>query len=461
MIHPLEQRFREFVEAGSLIRNGDTLVAAVSGGADSMALLHLLLSLRNEFRLNLLVGHVNHQLRGEESEGDEEFVRSVARSLSLPFQAQRVNTMEYAGREGLSKQEAARELRYHFFEELRSKQGARAIATGHQADDNAETVLLNALRGAGIRGLSGIPIRREDGTIIRPLLFARRTEIEEYLQARSISFRHDSSNDSLVYKRNVLRKTVIPLLQAEIHPDVVGSLNRVSSVMRQLDDRIRHEVDQRWGSIVSMTPTGATQVRISTLLAEPVFLREEIILRLLRSLHIELHADKILQVLGLCTHITGHSLQLSGEMTVYRDRDVLVFLRKNDGEKPDLMVEPGQTYTFPSFRFTVRPMDIPPRTVTAGPGVALVDAARLGKQLRLRTWKKGDWFMPLGMQSRKKLSDFFTDEKIPRFEKDHIPILESDHGIVWVCGLRLDDRFKVTASTRSVVRLEFIPTISY
>lgn len=457
--HPLGQRFADFVQAGSLVRTGDTIVVAVSGGVDSMVMLHLLLSLKDRLDLRLVVAHVNHQLRGDESLEDEEFVRRIARALSLPFHVTRTDTADHARRFKLSKQEAARELRYRFFEELRLELGAHTVSTAHQADDNAETVLLNALRGTGIRGLSGIPVHRNDGAIIRPLLFARRSDIEEYARINNISSRYDSSNDSQKYKRNYLRKTVIPLLQSEIHPDVVGSLNRVSAVMRQLDERIGREVAERWHTLVTLDQTGTTRVRISDLLSEPTFLQEEIILRLLRSLQVELQAQKVLQILGLCSHPTGRSLQLSRDMVVYRDRDALVFVPQTVAAEPDQVVELGQTYIFPSFRFAVGPTGPPPEAMTGGKEVELVDAARLGTRLRLRTWRNGDWFMPLGMKTRKKLSDFFTDEKVPRFEKGHIPILESDDAIVWVCGRRLDERFKVTPSTRFVVRLEYSPTI--
>lgn len=458
-VHPLERRFEEFVQAGPLVRNGDTVLVAVSGGVDSMALLHLFLSLKDCMELHFHVAHVNHQLRGAESMQDEKFVRDLARSRSLPFHGTRTDTTGYAHRSKLSKQEAARELRYRFFEQLRQELGAGVVATAHQADDNAETVLLNALRGTGIRGLSGIPVQRNDGAIIRPLLFARRSDIEEYARFKQITFRHDSSNDSLDYKRNYLRKTVLPLLQSEIHPDIVGSLNRVSTVMRQLDDRITREVAERWPSLVSKDRSGTTNIRISNLLSEPTFLQEEVIVRLLRSLQVEVQAEKVLLVLGLCSHPTGRSLQLSHDIVVYRDRNALVFMRQPIAVDLDQTVEIGHSYAFPSFRFAVSTEGPLPAEMGGGGGNELVDAARLGSRLRIRTWRRGDWFMPLGMKTRKKLSDFFTDEKVPRFEKERIPILESDDTIVWICGRRLDDRFKVTPSTRSVVRLEYSPTI--
>lgn len=450
-----EQRFEEFLRLGALVSYGDTVLLAVSGGIDSMVMTRLLCALRESWNLKLHVVHVNHQLRGEESIGDELFVQAAAKSLALPFHCKRVETLQYKKDEHLSKQEAARELRYQFFEEARAKVSAASVATAHNADDNAETVLMNALRGAGVRGLSGIPVRREQGHIIRPLLFAHRSEIEEYAKRNTIQYRYDSSNDSLEYKRNYLRNKVIPLLKAEVHPEIVSSLNRVSFVMRQLDEQIQKEVHARWNTFCQANTNGQTILSIPALLSQPSFLQEEIIATLLRQEEIELTADKVLNILQLCSHPTGHSLQLSASMIVYRDRDNLVFTRAQHSHSFVHAVTIGSAYTFEEFQFSLSGAIEAPTKFGGGKGVEFVDAGKLGTHLILRNWNNGDWFIPLGMHSKKKLSDFFIDEKVPLYEKKTIPVLESDGNIVWVCGRRLDERFKVTPTTRSVVRLQY------
>ncbi|MBI3789248.1 MAG: tRNA lysidine(34) synthetase TilS, partial [Ignavibacteriales bacterium] len=434
---------------------GDTVLLAVSGGIDSMVMMRLFCALREEWNLKLHVVHVNHQLRGEQSIGDELFVQTAAKALAIPFHCKRVKTLQYKKDEHLSKQEAARELRYQFFEETRANVSAISVATAHNADDNAETVLMNALRGAGVRGLSGIPVRREQGNIIRPLLFAHRSEIEEYAGQNNIEFRYDSSNDSLEYKRNYLRNKVIPLLKAEIHPEIVSSLNRVSLVMRQLDEQIQKEVRSRWNTFCRTDANGQTILTIPALLAQPSFLQEEIIATLLRRAEIELTADKVLSILQLCSHPTGHSLQLSGSIIVYRDRENLVFTKAQHPHSFTQAVSVGSAYTFEGFQFSLSGPIEAPTKFGEEKGVEFVDAQKLGAHLILRNWNNGDWFIPLGMHSRKKLSDFFIDEKVPLYEKTEIPVLESEGNIVWICGKRLDERFKVTTTTRAVVRLRY------
>ena len=455
--HTFESRFAEFVRSAGLVRPGDRILLAVSGGIDSMVMLHLFRSFRPSWNLELHVAHLNHQLRGEESLQDEEFVSQTARELDLPYHGKRVNTLEHAHVRRLSKQEAARELRYLFLEDVRKAVDAASVATAHQADDNAETVLLNALRGTGIRGLAGIPIRRDPGKIIRPLLFARRTEIEAYARSRNIPYRNDSSNDSIQYTRNYLRKAIIPLL-TELQPEVVESLNRISRMMRQLDEKIGKDLDDRWAILCWLDEMGRTTVSVPDLLSEPPFLREEVALRLLRSLGVESRAIMVRRILDLCSKPSGHSLQLSRRLSVYRDRDRLVIADPTSQRPFHQQVNLGGRYTFPTFEFSVSAPIPPPPHLDSARTTEFADAERLGRSLILRSWEEGDWFIPLGMRSKKKLSDFFTDEKVPLFEKPTIPILESEGEIVWVCGKRLDDRFKVTGRTRSVVRLDYLPT---
>jgi tRNA(Ile)-lysidine synthase len=434
---------------------GNTIVLAVSGGIDSMVMLHLFAAVRADWNLHLLVAHINHQLRGEESDGDEAFVRRSAESLEIPFFSKRVDTLGHMAETHLSKQEAARNLRYAFFEEVRQQRNADCVATAHQADDNAETVLMNALRGAGIRGLSGIPERREHGKIIRPLLFARRREIEQYASDRKIEFRVDSSNESTKYRRNYVRQTLIPMLEASTESDVIASLNNLSQLMRQLDAMISSEVKASMDDSAAITADGEGSIVISVLQSKPPYLQEGMILELLRKIGAEVESDKVHRVLGLCELETGSVVQLSKTLHVYRDRDRLAFVRP--GETPMLYqaVTPGDTYSLGDFRFSLSAPVSRPSSFGSDHRIEFVDAAKLGDRLVLRSWRDGDWFIPLGMKTKKKVSDFFVDEKIPLVQKRGIPILESDGSVVWVCGKRLDDRFKITPETKSVVRLEF------
>jgi tRNA(Ile)-lysidine synthase len=455
--HTLENQFADRMRLSELVLPGCTIVLAVSGGIDSMVMLHLFSALRAEWNLHLAVAHINHQLRGEESDGDESFVRQAAQSLEIPFSTQRVDTLGHMAETHLSKQEAARNLRYEFCEEVRRQMNADCVATAHQADDNAETVLMNALRGAGVRGLSGIPERREHGKIIRPLLFARRRDIEQYARDSKIEFRADSSNESTKYRRNYVRQTVIPMLEASSESDVIESLNKLSQLMHQLDTFISADVKTLLDESAFITDDGQDAIAINALQSKPAYLQEGMILELFRKIGAEVESDKVHRVLGLCDLETGSLVQLSKTLHVYRDRDRLVFVRPGETTILHQELTLGESYSIGDFQFSLSAPVSRPASFGSDHRIEFVDAAKLGAHLVLRSWRDGDWFIPLGMKTKKKVSDYFVDEKILLVQKRDIPLLESDGSVVWICGRRLDDRFKITAETKSVIRLEFNP----
>ncbi len=448
------QRFESFLNEHDLVRPGDSVALAVSGGIDSMTMLRLFLGLRDTWHLQLSVVHVNHGLRGRESDDDEAFVRNASESVRIPFLSKSIDVGRYQEEHGLSKQEAARNLRYEAIEEMRLSLGARSVATAHQASDNAETVLLNALRGTGIRGLSGIPLRREQGSVIRPLLFADRDLIAVYASEHGVTFREDSSNASTAYLRNTLRHVVLPDLERLTQSNVLDSLNRVSAVMRSLQERVQREVADRFPAIVSREGN-RMRVSLDGLLGEPAYVREEIILEAFRTLGIEPSSRKIHSCLDLATRPIGRYLHLASAWCVYHDRGALVFAEplQTNGFFHD--IQSGKEYSFQGFSFASHILDSLPDISHHPATTEFVDAEKLGERLVLRNWRHGDWFIPLGMDRKKKLSDFFTNRKLSLLEKQATPILESDGSIVWVCGLRLDHRFKVTAETRSVIQLDF------
>ncbi len=457
--HPFIKRLSAFIREKSLLKRGDKVVLAVSGGVDSTVMLEAFRELRRTWDIGLSVAHVNHQLRGEESDGDERFVRETARRCRIPFYSTRVDVLGRAHAMKLSKQEAARELRYAYIEEIRCQTLSDRVATAHQADDNAETVLLNVLRGTGVRGLAGIPCKREDGRIIRPLLFARRDDILQFARDRNVKYRNDSSNDSDFYARNHLRHHVIPALERELGPEVCVTLNRLSDTAREFADFLDRLVDERLNRTVSFGTEGCS-VLIPSLEQEPAFLRGEIILRILRHLRIEPSQAKVNDILAICRRQTGRLLKMPGGMVVRKNRKVLEFKTEKPDEVLHQQVTVGEMYQGPGFVLSVGlPGPVPP-VLPHGGATEYIDAEKLDRSLVLRSWKTGDWFVPLGMNRKKKLSDFFGDEKIPGYEKTKIPILESRDRIVWVCGKRLDDRFKITAGTRRAVKLTSSTTLS-
>ena len=452
-VQTFHQRFASFLEEHRLIPASSRLLLGVSGGMDSMAMLHLFHVCRPK-GCSLSIVHVNHLLRGAESDADEDLVRTIAEQMAIPFFPRRVDVVQYKNETGLSTQEAARELRYRRFEEVRLLTRSDLVATAHHADDNAETVLMNALRGSGIRGLAGIPLRRSQGNIIRPLLFCSREELRQYVEAAAVPFREDSSNASTKYKRNVLRHDLLPALHDATQSDIIASLNRVSSVMHSLAERLDAEVNARFDSIVSKTDDGHA-VSVPVLANEPLYLQEEVVLRLFRLLSIEPSAKKVQACLSLLDRPTGKSVRLQKQWALYRDREQLLFAHPESAPF-QYHLAMGREYRFPGFRFAMRPVGEFPAQDPHGPNVEYVDAGQLREPLILRTWQEGDSFVPLGMAGAKKLSDFFTDQKVPLPRKRKTPLLEANGDIVWVCGMRLDNRFRVTPTTQQVARLEYL-----
>jgi tRNA(Ile)-lysidine synthase len=450
----LVTRLERYCRERSLLKRGDRVLVAVSGGVDSVVLLDLLSKLRLSEGLRLRVAHINHQLRGKESEGDEAFVQRLAHNYGLSFVVEKVNTAAYARRHRLSLQEAARELRYASLVRIAKKNNEK-IATAHNANDNAETFLLNLCRGAGLSGLSGIPVLRSDIDVIRPFLFASRNEIEEYARKNGLKYRTDSSNREVYYRRNLIRRRILPLLQKSLNPEVVRTLNRTSEIFSSLNDFILHEAEDRLKRLVELKDNRRA-VKLAALRTLHPFIQSTIVELLARqSTGIPLSSDHVRRILTLADAPVGKRVEASKDLVVYRDRSHLVFTRRKAEPRYMTEVQPNKGYAVGDFWFSSK--IVPRRTVrwTNDPSVEFVDADRLNSRLILRPWKKGDRFVPLGMKGKKKLSDFLIDAKIPLDEKPSIPVLESHGNIVWVCGVRLDDRYRVTDATRNVLRLEF------
>lgn len=450
-------RFHEFSRRKRLIEERERIIAAVSGGVDSMVLLDLLSKERDAFGLSVIVAHYNFQLRGGESDGDETLVAQRARHYGFELYTERTNTTEFANHHKIGVQEAARVLRYEFFDKLLLSSGFDKIATAHNANDNAETVMMNVFRGAGVSGLAGIPVYREDRRIIRPLLFAERSEIEDFAAAEKLPFRNDSSNAEDYYTRNFIRHNILPLLKDEINPSIVPTLNRSAELFRELEAFLKYTARQNYEVVVVQDSNEQLLLSISRLRSNPKLIQHYILMLASESFAgAKLEYQQVYRVLELMEGLSGARVEINKQNSVFRDREHLVFRRTEEAKEFRFSVVPDQTYDFDQFSFSSRITALPTGQIN-GKDAEYIDADKVSNQeLILRSWKEGDWFIPLGMKSRKKVSDFFVDVKIPIYEKPFIPILETKDGeVVWVCGYRLDDRFKVTEETRRVMKLNF------
>ena len=454
----LPARFRAFIRRHALITPHDRVLVAVSGGIDSAVLLHLLAGERTRSRYALLVAHFNHGLRGADADADEAFVRQLAAEYGLPFVAGRADVRAIAASRGSGIEEAARAQRYSFLEHLLTEHSCTRCATGHNADDNAETVLFHLFRGSGMRGLAGIPVARNNGTIIRPLLFASRDEIAAFAARTGIRFREDPSNATDDHTRNIIRHHILPVVRERIQPDIAQTVLRTSALMRDADAFIT--TTARTGLDGPLTRRTGEEVLLplSLLSPRPEAVQSAMIVEALAEVTGTRPGFATVQrVLALRTARSGARAFLQDGWLAARVRGGIRIGRLTATGAYVMPVEPGTPLAVRGGTLLCEPapramFDARPRQ----PG-EYVDAALTGRSgLQVRSWRAGDAFVPLGMRRTKKLSDFFIDARVPAHDRHRTPLLTTAEGaIIWVCGMRIDDRFRITDGTTDVLRLQF------
>lgn len=459
MTESLQRRFGKHIETSGLVQRGSRGVVAVSGGIDSVVLLHLFGVVKDSLNLGLGVAHFNHRLRAKESDGDEEFVRVLAREAGLPFYRSSLPPRSSTSHENL--EAYARRLRYRFLEEVRKDGDYDWIATGHHADDQAETVLMRVMEGSGIRGLTGIQPRRCQ--IIRPMLPFTRDQLREYAQARNLTYREDSSNLDRKLERNYVRHELIPRIR-RLNPNFAFSISRLSQNIQELDDMIQRLVRERRGSIVMESDSGHTILHAKRLSKEPMIIQKRLIFDLVSLNGSGLpwrHPDWSDLGLFLRQSSTGQICDLPDGWRMLRDRDRFVLERPSEEKltrKGEEIQFRAENHVFFSLGHHYFAMDILPHPVEfeKDSGTEYADYGRLSEQeMVLRPWRPGDRMKPLGLKGHRKVSDILVDEKISRFEKERQFVLMSGREIVWLCGIRLDDRFKVQNETQPVARLRW------
>jgi tRNA(Ile)-lysidine synthase len=464
----VEERVLQFVVEHRLLPPGQCLVVAVSGGADSVCLLHVLLSLKERLGITLHLAHLNHQLRGAESDADGAYVAELAHRLGVPATIERRDVKAYQDRRRLSQEEAAREVRYDYLAEVARSLGAGCVATGHTRDDHIETILMHLIRGTGPRGLSGLRPKSEwrsgalSVTVVRPLIGLGREETAEYCARHRLAPRLDTSNLSLSPLRNRIRQQLLPLLRS-YNPAVDEALQRTARLAADDSAFMGEEAARRWdevvrkqGDMIILDREGFGRL--------PLALKRHLIRAVIESLvdsvrDIEMrHIDGILAAL---VKPAGRQLDLPSGLTfaieydrflIGRDTTALCPFPALDADMP--LKVPGETL-LPGWR--VRANVISPNAVTSDAGGfrALLDLDGSGAGLVVRRRRPGDRFQPLGMSQLKKLNAFMIDARIPRHWRPRVPIVSSSAGILWVVGWRIDERMKVTAATRRVLDIEF------
>jgi tRNA(Ile)-lysidine synthase len=455
-INSTVKKVKDTISRYRMIEPGDKVIIALSGGPDSVTLLDIMDSISKELDISLVVAHFNHGLRDTEDEAETRLVRDISESMGLSIEIQKASHLTI---NDSSIEEKAREARYRFLESVMEKHGAQKIAMGHNLNDQAETVLMRILRGSGPSGLAGIPPVR-DGRIIRPLIGIKREEIMSYLKERELKYAIDSSNRDTKYLRNRIRIELLPMM-LDYQPQLIDQLSRLSNIIRDEDsymesmalDWIKREVEEYTKGHVSL--------QLSSFKVLPPPFRNRVARSLLKQIGSDLRRieyDHIISVSNLVDSENPQSIiDLPNGIIVRKTYDRLSFVL-------------GAEDAFQEYSFTIKApgtfhLNTIGRTIKfeeleggmdgikdASNTRAYLDATKIHFPLIIRNFRPGDRFVPLGMKGHKKVKDFFIDMKIPAMERSMAPILTSEDTLVWICGYRIDDRFKVTPNTERLLK---------
>jgi len=437
------EKLKTYIRQENCFHENDRLLLAVSGGIDSMVMADLFLQL--DYPLG--IAHCNFRLRGEESDKDAEFVQHFCEQHQLLFHTIRFDTEAYAKQHKLSIQMAARKLRFEWFAKERVEGNYDWILLAHQADDAVETFHINLARGCGIMGLGGIQVKH--GTVVRPLLWARRTEISDYASKNQIHFREDSSNANIKYRRNLIRHRVLPELE-KINPSYIQAVHESMQYLRQANEILESQF-KKWSKEVVIRDSAST-IRLS-------------IPKLLDFTSPAWFVHRFLQPRGFTSEqvndlmegIDGQSGRVfeTDEYQFYQDRDELLLVQRTNtqDEQDHYIIEHTDTLLTNPLNLQIEQLDAFEYTIQSNPNIAALDLDILKFPLTIRKWQPGDAFYPLGMNKPKKVSDFFIDEKISLPDKRNAWILCSEGDIVWIIGHRIDHRFRITEASRRIYQL--------
>lgn len=429
-----------YIDKYNLLPSDKPVLTGLSGGADSVALLAVLVKLG----YSCIAVHCNFHLRGEESDRDEAFAKSFAETLAVPFYKTDFNTNQYAAEKRISVEMAARKLRYDWFEEMRLQFDTQAIAVAHHKDDNVETILMNLIRGTGIKGMRGI--RPKNGYIVRPLLAVGREDILSWLEKQALSFVTDSTNLSDEYTRNFVRLRVIPLLE-NINPSVKETIARAGEHLSSVEVIYQSVLDKAQTTILKDN----NRLSIAELMTYPA--PETILYELLVPFHF---TRQVAEDIFLSLNKESGKTFFSPTHRIIKDREYLLItsLEKTASGIYHIEKEEGecQVPVKLSWKKTVLNKEF---QLEKDQNIAYFDYDKLKFPLTIRTWKPGDWFIPFGMTGRKKLSDYFSDRKYSLLDKEKVWLLCSGKDIIWIIGERTDNRFRINKTTKRVLIINF------
>ena len=449
----MKKKVLEFIRKNKLVKKGNSVVLGVSGGADSICMLKLLSDLQKRLGISLYVLHINHMIRGEEADQDAAFVKKICTKFKVPHRVINVDVPALAEREGLSEEEAGRYVRYDEFSKYAYEVGATKIAVAHNSNDNAETVLMNLARGTGIKGLGGIPPKREmedaNGNVvevIRPILCLSRKEIEDYLKENEIEYRNDSTNDSTDYTRNKIRLEIMPLLE-NINDNAMQNITNASNELADTSDYIEKDVDEAYEEFVS-EEDGKMFLSDESFAIDPIVLTG-VIRKMIENIAGKLKditRIHVGDVVSLSEKQVGKKIDLPYSIVAEREYEgISMFSESNETESETKNKEVIISFEEDDFDRT----SIEELKYTKWLDYDKID------DVVVRTRQKGDYIVIDGDGATKKLKKYFIDEKIPRRERDEVLLVADGNHILWVVGYRISEDVKVKPDTKKVVKLEY------
>lgn len=449
----------ETVNKYNLLSKNDKIIVGVSGGPDSVCLLHFLNSIKGDYGLSIIVAHINHNLRGEKAVEDMEFVCKMAHDLNLPFFVHNAMVADYASLKHMSVELAGREIRYDFFNKLLKENNADKIAVAHNLNDQAETILMHIFRGSGMQGLTGMAY--ESGNIIRPLMETSRHEILDYIQKNGLKYRIDDTNNQDKFLRNKIRLRVIPYIEENFNSNIKTSLSKTAEILRGEFDFIENYVDEIFDSVCSKKGE-SLYLNIDRYMMLDISIKRRLLRRVIRlikgnSINVEFkHLEYIMKFIK--TSGTGDRIDITDNIEILRQYEYIVFYQNKNFFKEDFcfqLITPGIIKINGNIRIKSELC----RKLTGdlkNPDFAFLDYDKIKGHIVVRSRKDGDVLIPYGMTGKKKLQDYFVDMKIPLRDRKSIPLVASGSEILWIAGYRINDKYKITKNTKNILKLELI-----
>ena len=448
-----EQKVIKFILDKHLIEKNDRILIAFSGGPDSVFLLEFLIKYKRKFNIELAAFHLNHNLRGTESVVDAEFCKELTARKNIPFFYSSKNIRLYAKKNRLSVEEAGREKRYDELFKIATAKRFTKIATAHNADDNTETVLLNLIKGTGLKGLCGIPYRREK--IIRPLLSLSKREILNYNQQKKFEFRTDSSNAENNYQRNYLRNAVIPLIKNKINPQFDNAVLKTSEIIKNASSFLE---DYIFNLIKESTTIKGGKLIIDLKkqsIIDPRIFGNFLKAAVKNCFNEDIESINVSDIEQLKSKQSGKRIELSNSFIAVKERDSIIIyrnvLKKNILGSTTIKI--GEKKKVGDKSISLSRTNGTKISLTKSGNKEYIDADRIHGGFIIRRWKEGDRFYPLGMRNSKKVSDFLNEQKIESHKKSEQLVVTNSSNIVWIVGIRIDERYKISDKTKKYLEL--------